>query len=120
MQSTRRACGAAAAATRLATLLLDLMIPAEEQDGRDVFDVGPLAQRLELARTWASDDPRTRDLPVGYFGASTGAAAALIAAALPESPVGAYHVAVGPILRARRSPTFERLRYCSWEVWMKM
>lgn len=73
----------------LATLLLDLLTPAEERDRRNVFDVGLLAQRLELARIWASDDLRTRDLPVGYFGASTGAAAALIAAALPESPVGA-------------------------------
>jgi putative phosphoribosyl transferase len=73
----------------LATLLLDLLTPAEEQDRRNVFDVGLLAQRLELARRWASTDLRTRDLPVGYFGASTGAAAALIAAALPDSGVGA-------------------------------
>ena len=73
----------------LATLLLDLLTSVEEQDRRNVFDVGLLAQRLELARTWVSDDPRTRELPVGYFGASTGAAAALIAAALPESPVRA-------------------------------
>jgi dienelactone hydrolase len=73
----------------LATLLLDLLTPAEEQDRRNVFDVELLAQRLELARSWARADPRTQDLAVGYFGASTGAAAALVAAALPESDVGA-------------------------------
>src|SRR5690606_23215626 len=38
---------------------------------------------------WAESDPQTRELPVGYFGSSTGAAAALIAAALPDSRVGA-------------------------------
>lgn len=65
----------------LATLLLDLLTPIEERDRRNVFDVGLLAERLALANDWAGDDARTRDLPVGYFGASTGAAAALIAAA---------------------------------------
>jgi putative phosphoribosyl transferase len=93
----------------LATLLLDLLTPAEEQDRRNVFDVELLAQRLELARSWARADPRTQDLAVGYFGASTGAAAALVAAALPESDVSAScRGAAGPILRALRSPVFVR------------
>lgn len=73
----------------LATLLLDLLTPEEERDRRNVFDVGLLAQRLALAHDWAGEDPRTRGLPVGYFGASTGAAAALIAAALPDTRVSA-------------------------------
>lgn len=73
----------------LATLLLDLLTPTEEQDRRNVFDVQLLAQRLALADGWADSDVRTRDLAVGYFGASTGAGAALIAAALPNARVRA-------------------------------
>lgn len=73
----------------LGTLLLDLLTTEEERDRRNVFDVELLARRLALANDWAGDDARTRDLPVGYFGASTGAAAALIAAALPGSHVRA-------------------------------
>lgn len=73
----------------LGTLLLDLLTEAEEWDRRNVFDVGLLAQRLAIANEWAGDDARTRDLPVGFFGASTGAAAALIAAALPDSRIRA-------------------------------
>lgn len=76
-------------AVGFATLLLDLLTEDEEQDRRNVFDVGLLAQRLAVANEWAGDDARTRDLPVGYFGASTGAAAALMAAALPDSRIGA-------------------------------
>lgn len=71
------------------TLLLDLLTEEEEQDRRNVFDIGLLAQRLALANDWAGDDARTRDLAVGYFGASTGAAAALIATALPDSRIKA-------------------------------
>ena len=73
----------------LATLLLDLLTPIEEQDRRNVFDIALLAQRLALAAEWAAVDMRTRDLPVGYFGASTGAGAALVAAALPDAHVRA-------------------------------
>lgn len=46
-----------------------------------VFDIALLARRLELVARWALEDPATRSLPIGYFGASTGAAAALRAAA---------------------------------------
>jgi putative phosphoribosyl transferase len=73
----------------MATLLVDLLTPQEESDRRNVFDVGLLARRLALANDWVGADARTRDLAVGYFGASTGAAAALIAAALPNSNVRA-------------------------------
>jgi dienelactone hydrolase len=65
----------------LATLLLDLLTSDEECDSRLVFDLELLSQRLALAASWASDDAELEDLPMGLFGASTGAAAALIAAA---------------------------------------
>ena len=64
-----------------ATLLLDLLDPAEEYDRRNVFDVELLAGRLLTASEWVTKEADTRSLPVAYFGASTGAAAALIAAA---------------------------------------
>ena len=66
---------------RQATLLLDLLSPAEEGDRANVFDISLLAGRLVAAARWAGRDPRTRGLAVGYFGASTGAGAALWAAA---------------------------------------
>lgn len=69
----------------LATLLIDLLTSAEEQvDIRTQhlrFDIGLLAHRLVMASRWLADQPRTRELKLGYFGASTGAAAALVAAA---------------------------------------
>ena len=65
----------------LATLLLDLLTPAEELERSKVFDIGLLAERLLLATRWAAGEPVTRELPVGYFGASTGGGAALVAAA---------------------------------------
>lgn len=64
-----------------ATLLLDLLTPLEEADRSNVFDIGLLASRLLRATHWAKADPRTFNLPIGYFGASTGAGAALLAAA---------------------------------------
>jgi predicted phosphoribosyltransferase/pimeloyl-ACP methyl ester carboxylesterase len=65
----------------LATLLLDLLRPEEERDHSNVFDVELLASRLVSATGWAEADSRLADLKIGYFGASTGAAAALVAAA---------------------------------------
>jgi dienelactone hydrolase len=69
----------------LATLLLDLLTPGEEQVDlrtRELrFDIGLLTGRLIGAAEWLAGDPETRDLKIGYFGASTGAAAALLAAA---------------------------------------
>jgi putative phosphoribosyl transferase len=65
----------------LATLLLDLLTPDEAENRRNVFDIDLLADRLLLAKAWLEDEPRTKKLGVGYFGASTGAGAALQAAA---------------------------------------
>lgn len=67
------------------TLLLDLLTPAEEQVDRLTahlrFDIPLLARRLVAAIDWAEHEPLSRELPIGVFGASTGAAAALVAAA---------------------------------------
>ena len=71
------------------TLLLDLLTPHEEADRRNVFDIPLLAARLRGASAWLALDPRTAGLPVGYFGASTGAAAALVAAAAEGERVAA-------------------------------
>lgn len=65
----------------LATLLLDLLEESEADDRRKVFDIELLAQRLQSAADWLAHDPQTSTLRVGYFGASTGAGAALVAAA---------------------------------------
>jgi putative phosphoribosyl transferase len=65
----------------LATLLLDLLRPEEESDRANVFDIELLCARLAAAADWARAEPRLEALPIGYFGASTGAAAALRAAA---------------------------------------
>jgi putative phosphoribosyl transferase len=64
-----------------ASLLLDLLRPEEERDRANVFDIGLLAHRLVIAAEWARRQPRLADLPIGLFGASTGAGAALVAAA---------------------------------------
>jgi putative phosphoribosyl transferase len=65
----------------LATLLLDLLTPEEELYRANVFDIGLLAQRLVAATRWTRREPQLDDLRIGYFGASTGAGAALWAAA---------------------------------------
>ena len=64
-----------------ATLLLDLLTPREELDRSNVFDIDLLARRLGAAAEWLERRPDTAGLPVGLFGASTGAGAALVAAA---------------------------------------
>jgi len=66
----------------LATLLFDLLSEAEAARRSNVFDISLLADRLRDATGMVQALDETRDLPVGYFGASTGAAAALVAAAL--------------------------------------
>ncbi len=70
---------------KLATLLIDLLTPEEEQVDlrtRELrFDIELLATRVAAAVDWLRQDERTQQLPVGLFGASTGAAAALLAAA---------------------------------------
>ena len=77
----------------LATLLIDLLTEDEERDdartGQLRFDIGFLAKRLEAATRWLAESADTRSLRVGYFGASTGAAAALVAAAAMPDEVDA-------------------------------
>lgn len=73
----------------LATLLFDLLSEPESAHRELVFDIALLAGRLGAVTRWALEDPATRGLPVGYFGASTGAAAALSAAAEIGSAIGA-------------------------------
>ncbi len=71
---------------RLGTLLIDLLTPGEDETYRTRFDIALLTQRLADAARSLAREPQTRDLPVGLFGASTGAAAALeVAAAMPEA-----------------------------------
>ena len=80
-------------AAGLATLLMDLLTADEEaidlQTQRLRFDISLLADRLVGATDWLAQNPDTRDLTIGYFGASTGAAAALVAAAQRPDTVGA-------------------------------
>ena len=99
----------------IATLLFDLLTPEEEAIDRRTaelrFDVGLLAKRLAAATLWTGSQQRLRGLKVGYFGASTGAAAALIAAAaLPHAVSavvsrGGRPDLAGEHLRAVRAPT---------------
>jgi putative phosphoribosyl transferase len=65
----------------LATLLFDLLTDEEARDRARVFDIPLLAERLTAATSWVGVEPELCRLPLGYFGASTGAAAALWAAA---------------------------------------
>jgi putative phosphoribosyl transferase len=100
---------------KLATLLVDLLTSDEEAiDLRTAhlrFDIGLLAERLVGATDWLTQYPDTRDLQVGYFGASTGAGAALVAAAERPHTVGAVVSRggrpdlAGPALARVRAPT---------------
>ena len=65
----------------IATLLFDLLTDREATKRANVFDIPLLADRLSQAVDWASTAAQTQNLPIGLFGASTGAAAALVAAA---------------------------------------
>ncbi len=76
-------------AAGLGTLLFDLLTEAEAQDRANVFDIDLLADRLLLATEWVARQPEAAGLSLGYFGASTGAAAALRAAAHSGTPIGA-------------------------------
>jgi len=73
----------------LGTLLFDLLTPGEETDRANVFDIGLLARRLTQVTGWLRAQPRAGHAAVGYFGASTGAAAALWAAAEPGAGIAA-------------------------------
>jgi putative phosphoribosyl transferase len=95
----------------LATLLFDLLTPDEERDRSNVFDIGLLGHRLSDVIRSLDTWPDVNQLPVGCFGASTGAAAALVAAAQPDSPVaavvsrGGRPDLAGAHLRDVRAPT---------------
>ncbi|HKI95846.1 MAG TPA: dienelactone hydrolase family protein [Gemmatimonadales bacterium] len=95
----------------LATLLFDLLTETESLDRANVFDIALLAGRLVGATRWVADDADVGSLPVGYFGASTGAAAALVAAAKFGDTIGAVVSRggrpdlAGDALQAVRAPT---------------
>lgn len=95
----------------LATLLLDLLTPEEERDRANVFDIALLATRLATAAEWAAANPALAPLSIGYFGASTGAGAALVAAAGADRRIGAVVSRggrpdlAGPVLDRVRAPT---------------
>jgi putative phosphoribosyl transferase len=100
---------------RLGTLLLDLLTPDEEavdmRTGHLRFDIGLLAERLGSATTWLTRRSDTSTLRIGYFGASTGGGAALVAAAIHADEVGAVVSRggrpdlAGPNLARVRAPT---------------
>jgi putative phosphoribosyl transferase len=73
----------------VATLLMDLLTHDEAEDRRKVFDIDLLADRVLMAKAWLEQAERTRGLGIGYFGASTGAGAALQAAARDPSSIQA-------------------------------
>jgi len=77
----------------LGTLLFDLLTPEEEAldlyTREHRFNIGLLAERLVQATNWATHQEQTRDLRIGYFGSSTGGAAALVAAAQLSQGIGA-------------------------------
>lgn len=110
-----RAVAAALWAGGFATLLLDLLTQAEDSidsiTAQYRFDIERLAQRLTVAIDWARSDPRTAALPIGLFGASTGAAAALVAAANRAAEVKAVVSRGGrpdlaaPVLHRVHAPT---------------
>ena len=100
---------------RLATLLTDLLT-ADEEEVDEVtrhlrFDITLLAQRLVAITDWLAVQPEAQEMRIGYFGASTGAAAALVAAAERPAVVGAIVSRggrpdlAGPALPRVRAPT---------------
>ncbi len=84
-----RAVAAALNRAGLGTLLFDLLSVDEADERGNVFDISLLARRLLDATAWVRSRPECAALPLGYFGASTGAGAALVAAAAPEADVAA-------------------------------
>lgn len=105
-----------------ATLLFDLLTVEEERERANVFDIGLLAQRLLAVTRWAQQDETLKDLPISYFGASTGAAAALRAAANAGSDIravvsrGGRPDLAGPSLDQVVSPTLLIVGGADWQV----
>lgn len=90
------------------TLLFDLLTEAEAEDRRNVFDIDLLAERLLMATRALRAHHIDRSTPIGYFGASTGAAAALAAAAAPQVAIAAVVSRGGrPDLAAALLPAVE-------------
>ena len=95
----------------LGTLLFDLLTTEEEHDRGNVFDIDLLARRLVDVTRWLRSQREVGALPIGYFGASTGAAAALWAATEPGADIAAVVSRGGrpdlawPRLRAVTAPT---------------
>lgn len=94
------------------TLLIDLLTRAEDTNYRTRFDIALLTRRLLAATRWLRAAPATQALAIGYFGASTGAAAALQAAAAPDAEIAAVvsrggrpDLAGEAALRMVRAPT---------------
>ncbi len=106
----------------LATLLFDLLSDEEAANRDKVFDIELLAARLVAVTRWAGREPGIEELPLGYFGASTGAAAALCAAAELGSGIGAVVSRGGrPDLAASmladvRAPTLLIVGGADWQV----
>jgi putative phosphoribosyl transferase len=95
----------------MATLLLDLLEQSESEDRAKVFDINLLAERLQIAADWLKRETTTAGLPLGYFGASTGAGAALVAAANDPGAIravvsrGGRPDLAGEHLKSVRAPT---------------
>jgi putative phosphoribosyl transferase len=97
--------------SRLATLLVDLLTESEASDRRKVFDIGLLAERLHACTLWLQGEHTASSLSAAYFGASTGAGAALVAAAQHPGSVravvsrGGRPDLAGSLLQSVRVPT---------------
>jgi dienelactone hydrolase len=109
----------------MGTLLLDLLTPSEDRVDAVTthyrFDIELLARRLLLATEWLEESPATRQLPICYFGASTGAAAALMAAAVKPNIAaivsrGGRPDLAGEMLADVRAPTLFIVGACDYEV----
>jgi putative phosphoribosyl transferase len=106
----------------LGTLLLDLLTPGEEHNRANVFDIELLARRLSSATDWLATRADTASCEVGYFGASTGAGAALWAASEPAARIaavvsrGGRPDLAGPRLSAVTAPTLLIVGSLDYEV----
>ena len=109
-------------ARRLGTLLFDLLTESEAADRSNVFDIPLLGGRVAEAVEWARDNEDTAGLPIGLFGSSTGAAAALVAAAQAPADVdaivsrGGRPDLAGDFLPSVRAPTLLIVGGDDWGV----
>ena len=106
-----------------ATLLFDLLTVEEAADRARVFDIPLLSERLDMAADWVRGAEMTKDLPIGLFGASTGAAAALVAAARLGEAIGAVvsrggrpDLAGEDVLDRVKAPTLLIVGGTDWQV----